>query len=250
MVLRCRFSSRAILTIECRRARIAAIENLSSVLSCWYSTNRKCRTYFLNPRSRTSRYSQRRQAAVADLGRSAKIEMPMKYNRIGLLLFVFTLNMHAEGKPIELPKFVVSARRDEKIFNLSWVCKGPIQLTKVARAWLKDIPSGGCMATAGVEEGDEVLQVDGVDITAMSGRQLGRMFDRPNLEGSSQEFLIMKKGGKQMIVTVRYLRKSEIEKQKTDASRAEEKSAAHKSQKQEEPNQAPEPTAPSGRGSP
>src|SRR5688572_27271325 len=79
MVLGWRFNARAISPTECRLARSAAIEYLSSLLNWWYATSRKCRTYFLNPSRLTRRQSQRQglsRVVLQEFSKCFRLERP------------------------------------------------------------------------------------------------------------------------------------------------------------------------------
>ena len=109
----------------------------------------------------------------------------------------------ADEPTVELPTFVVNGTHIPSAWlEVAWVCKGPMPIDRIKRAWISKVASGSPAEKAGFKAGDALLAMGDMRVEAMTGYSLEQNLKREREPGARENFTIQTRGQKERIVVI------------------------------------------------
>src|SRR4051812_227258 len=109
----------------------------------------------------------------------------------------------AKEEPVMLPPLIVSAPVDSLLFVVGFESKLPLPYSKVTRASFKKVLPGPAQ-DAGLKLGDEILEIDGVEVVKMTVLDMRRKITRERPAGTREEFVVRSQGDATRRVIILY----------------------------------------------
>ena len=134
--------------------------------------------------------------------------MKTKLFALGLIGVVCLMAKPKEGRAPKEPTLVlptmvvVGTRIPSSWLEVSWLCRGPMPIDRVKRAWISKVQTDSPAADAGFKVGDSLLAIGGVSVETMGGISLEMNLRRERDVGTREEFTLQTPGKLPRVVAI------------------------------------------------